>query len=627
MNINKSTQTNTINIPQDFFSTSRIDNLHSIIETGSLELVKDLLKSGSDINEKVDGLTPLMLAARLGFTEIAKALLQKGASPYTEDAEGSTAIHYAAIQGKKEVLLLLESAMQALEHNTPLFSRHKLEHQNIVDLLKPLYQDKVSKDGICHGFALMGVQAILSGHIEQFSARIHHLTLLFKQHRLLTLEDSPTVYEDIIEQLQEENNLDILAFLEGLQICMNGGIDYPHLFTKTEEIVGQQHKYFPAKALSIIASKEFEEKGALLDIPAFTGMYTKRDFVPYFTSLEAVELQTPIALKLSSSDHAFTVGYDPLKKTWVLIGANHPLPREYNTIEELIDNLEIEWEEKTAFSDGRILISTTIYVLAKEEKAWLTKIEEWKAAQELANLPITHSLSWDKKMAWLFFAAQRGDAASVRTLTADRVLVNECTITEESPLLLATRNGHVETVQALLMNGADIHHTDTDHPPLLHTATYYENPELVKLLLEAGANINILTAGFTALDIALRNGHLETARVLLAAGTADIYGYTTNKDTSLLYVAAQQNCIETIQTLLRIGTEDINKTSNGMTALYTAAQIGHPSIVRVLLEAGADVNKPTTEGFTPLYIAEQEGHAEIVQILQEAGADANDGSL
>ncbi len=62
---------------------------------------------------------------------------------------------------------------------------------------------------------------------------------------------------------------------------------------------------------------------------------------------------------------------------------------------------------------------------------------------------------------------------------------------------------------------------------------------------------------------------------------------------------------------------------SGQTPLYGAAKKGHYHICKYLIESGAQVGTQTMTGATPLYTAVEEGHAEIVQRLIEYGADVN----
>ncbi len=78
------------------------------IVKGDLETVKKLIELGSDVNEKSDGMTPLMYAARYNRTDIIKMLVEKGAKIKTKNSKGYTAMKFAKQSNAKEAVALLE---------------------------------------------------------------------------------------------------------------------------------------------------------------------------------------------------------------------------------------------------------------------------------------------------------------------------------------------------------------------------------------------------------------------------------------------------------------------------------------------------------------------------------------
>ncbi|MBF01234.1 MAG: hypothetical protein CMP77_14845 [Flavobacterium sp.] len=80
---------------------------------GDLETVKKFIEYGADVNEKSNGATPLMLAARYNQVEMIKLLLENGANLRLEDQKGFTAIKYAELSNAKEALAVLKEAKNA----------------------------------------------------------------------------------------------------------------------------------------------------------------------------------------------------------------------------------------------------------------------------------------------------------------------------------------------------------------------------------------------------------------------------------------------------------------------------------------------------------------------------------
>jgi hypothetical protein len=70
--------------------------LHAI-HKGQIRSVEALLDGGADINRlSGDGVTPLMMAAGYGYTDIVQLLLKRGANPRIADREGFRAVDIAA---------------------------------------------------------------------------------------------------------------------------------------------------------------------------------------------------------------------------------------------------------------------------------------------------------------------------------------------------------------------------------------------------------------------------------------------------------------------------------------------------------------------------------------------------
>ena len=77
-----------------------------------VEIVQELIRAGVSVNRcRVNGLSPLMLAARRGNSNIAKVLLQHGANVDAVcDDEGSSALLYASVRGHKDIVRALIDA-------------------------------------------------------------------------------------------------------------------------------------------------------------------------------------------------------------------------------------------------------------------------------------------------------------------------------------------------------------------------------------------------------------------------------------------------------------------------------------------------------------------------------------
>lgn len=78
------------------------------IAKGDLVTVKKLIELGNDVNEKSNGMTPAMYAARYNRVEILKLLVENGAKLDVKSDQGFRAIKYAQLSNAKEALAYLE---------------------------------------------------------------------------------------------------------------------------------------------------------------------------------------------------------------------------------------------------------------------------------------------------------------------------------------------------------------------------------------------------------------------------------------------------------------------------------------------------------------------------------------
>jgi ankyrin repeat protein len=91
---------------------------------GDAEMVKALLDGGADANEPLPlGRRPLMLAARAGSVEAVRALLDHGADPNAKESDrGTNALMQAADQGHADVIkVLIEHGADVAAASAPVF--------------------------------------------------------------------------------------------------------------------------------------------------------------------------------------------------------------------------------------------------------------------------------------------------------------------------------------------------------------------------------------------------------------------------------------------------------------------------------------------------------------------------
>lgn len=96
-------------------------DIHTATASGNVEVLKQHLAAGTNINEKdpFGGSSPLISASLFGKTEIAKMLIEAGAAINVQNNDGSTALHTAAFFCRPEIveMLLKKGADKTIKNN------------------------------------------------------------------------------------------------------------------------------------------------------------------------------------------------------------------------------------------------------------------------------------------------------------------------------------------------------------------------------------------------------------------------------------------------------------------------------------------------------------------------------
>ncbi|KAM0343469.1 hypothetical protein ACHAPU_008500 [Fusarium lateritium] len=169
---------------------------------------------------------------------------------------------------------------------------------------------------------------------------------------------------------------------------------------------------------------------------------------------------------------------------------------------------------------------------------------------------------------------------------------------------------------------------DMMHKSLLESSLYwtchYGLAAAVRELLARGADVNARggTHG-NALNAALLRGHIEVVNLLLDSG-ADVNLHRDGSGfSSALQVASYCGQLEVMQLLLNNGADANAQQGSYGSALVAASYNGNPESLRLLLENGADVNAPSNEHGYALVAASSRGLSEAVQVLLENRAEVN----
>ena len=143
----------------------------------------------------------------------------------------------------------------------------------------------------------------------------------------------------------------------------------------------------------------------------------------------------------------------------------------------------------------------------------------------------------------------------VQQLIADGANVNAVTGAGRTPLMSATTYGHINIVRFLIEHGADINIKDTHNgwtALMFSTGIKNEEFEIAKLLIENGADVNEISTkhGATALMMACNKCHSKIARLLIETPNINLNIVSNGGLTALDF--ANQYCGERITSLFPV---------------------------------------------------------------------------
>jgi len=92
----------------DIEASFKVNSFCVSIAKGDFETVQKLIKRGADINERSNGMTPAMYAAKFNRVEILNLLISKGANLKATSDKKMTAADYAELSGADDALAIIK---------------------------------------------------------------------------------------------------------------------------------------------------------------------------------------------------------------------------------------------------------------------------------------------------------------------------------------------------------------------------------------------------------------------------------------------------------------------------------------------------------------------------------------
>ncbi|XP_049855556.1 ankyrin-1-like [Schistocerca gregaria] len=578
------------------YANDIIRSLHGAVRTGNLQDVLEMLSKGADVEAAdIFKVRPIHIAAEEGHLDILKALIARGcnvnalaacATPLFNQLErGMTPLHFAVRNADPNLALCLISA--GAKVNTENSSK-----------VVPLHL------AAQHGH-LSVVKALVSANAD------------------VNAEDNIKVTPLVSAVAQ--NFEDVAKFL-----VQNGAV----VNARNSERATPLH--FAAEMGNVNIAKLLIQNQAAINAKNLEG------FTPLHVSIQNRHAVVSQFLINSGADVNATdeEGWTPLHNV-----AHSGYPAE----------------------TARLLIAKGASVNARE-KIGRTPLHLAAAIDftDVVNILITNkadvNATDDRMWTPLHSAAYDGHLDTTKILTVSGAKIDARTENQTTPLHFAADYWHVEVVKYLLAKGAEVNardHTDwtalhfaADEGSTLvpvgasgHSGAAAQDSKMntVRALIENGADINAKGSNDeTALHVAVKYGDLATPRYLLQNGayydvtTVSFFGNISvsqiaamrrNEELNALLCAVENlfkavtraKCVE-IEKCVKEGAPVNSRSVKYGTPLMYASWKGHLDVVNVLLKNGASITLSNSNGVTPLHYAAKFGHHGILCALLQHGA-------
>ena len=227
------------------------------------------------------------------------------------------------------------------------------------------------------------------------------------------------------------------------------------------------------------------------------------------------------------------------------------------------------------------------------------------------------------------------DKDTVHALVDHGAPANAVNKKSRTALILACLNKQMDLMYVLLDADTDPNISDADGDTCLHIAVYKGfSKEILQAMIDHQADVNAVNnKGYTALALACKKNQFDSVKILLNAGAdanivdADLTGVNDNHET-LLFLACKNGAVDVVQMLLdsqqdiRINFRNIFGASALSCVCNNASNPDSDSVSLLSMmlqsEQPIDVDSCDFQGKTPLHVVCQHGNLMMANMLLRA---------
>ncbi|MFK7766644.1 MAG: ankyrin repeat domain-containing protein [Mariniblastus sp.] len=598
-----------------------LDDLKQAVAQNNLELIESIAKANPSLLEAMYGprkYSVLHFAVESGKLEAVKQLLKSGASQTKKDKQTQTALHMAIQQAKPEIAkVLIESAANQKQRST----LNEVDRNGATALMACVSQRRLPGE-VLDLLISKGVEVNVKNRSQQTAL---HLACYYRRPDLgaklikAGAEIGSTDNNQNTPLLAASNSSAPLVKLlleKGANVkavnrqgqtalhmaCRSRQLETVKLLLDRFDEVDLEDKQKQTPLAMAVMARSPEMAQALIERGADPNQFNEPDGSRFSyplicraatngnKALLEVLLDGGAKLNVKSPE-----GDGPLHLVCQAGGNIFDGPRgtrnSRSAGKPFLDSIKLLLSRKADPNQKNNAGQTPIQVAAKRDFFDAVEILVEKTDELNFDLGDGSLLHW---------TAKNGLPKTAKhLLDSKKTKVNSLDANGKTPIQVAAENGHVAMIDLLIQGKAIVDQVSTDGLTPLLIAANAGHSDVVRSLLNAGADLSRLDeTGQSCLHLAAWNGGTEVVAELMEKLSAKEVGNA-------------QGFSKVINA----------KTKSGYTALHAAAWNGHAGVAKLLLKAKADPNATDSDGWTPLHKAAYRGHVEVVKQLLAAGTD------
>ena len=491
--------------------------LHVAACCGQVHLIELMVRHYGDVHvnkTRTDDWTPLMIAAKNGDISVAQLLINHNANTNLKNRDGETAFHVASCHSKVQLAKLLVKVCGDIDVN---------EKRN--DGWTPLMI--AAKNG---DLAIAGLLMKLKAHIDLKTPNGEtalHIAVCYGKVQLAML---------LMEHAVDINEMRTDGWTPLMIAAKNGDMCVAQLLVNHNADV----------------SLKKSDGETVFHVAACYGQVQLAELlIEYYGEIHIDEIRTDgwIPLMIAAKIGDFNVAK-------LLISHNadiHLKNPDGETALHIAACYAHEHSTTLPIEVAKLLLDAGCTVdAARNDKKTPLMIAARKGNLNVAQLLLNHNANIkcvdNNSATALHIAADNGQPYLVDLLLKSGSDINATDKNDRTPLLYASRKCHLHIAELLIKHKASINWMAKTEQgtTALHLAVFYDKIQMVQLLLENGADINVTKFnGMTPLMVAADRGLVRVAEMLINFG-----GLKNDNGKQAMKIAKEKKHVEMVQLLI-----------------------------------------------------------------------------